>query len=83
MTLSRPDSFIFFQFSNLSYFKKLNYTGQVDKDEKIYNTPCLYFIFVFIIFIILKLIYFIKNKNIMSFYKLFIIKHYNYYYYLY
>ena len=43
----------------------------------------LFFIFYFCFFIILKLIYFIKNKNIMIFYKLFIKKHSNYYYYLY
>ena len=43
----------------------------------------LFFIFyiLFFIFIILKLIYFIKNKNIMNFYKLFIKKHSNNYYY--
>ena len=41
------------------------------------------FDFLFFIFIILKLIYFIKNKNIMNFYKLFIKKYSNYYYYLY
>ena len=39
--------------------------------------------FVYLFFLILKLIYFIKNKNIMNFYKLFIKKHSNYYYYLY
>ena len=39
--------------------------------------------FIFVFFIILKLIYFIKNENIMIFYKLFIKKHSNYYYYLY
>ena len=50
---------------------------------------CFYFLFLifciyFLIFIILKLIYFIKNKNIMNFYKLFIKKHSNSnYYYLY
>ena len=44
-----------------------------------------YFLFYYILFfiiIILKLIYFIKNKNIMNFYKLFIKKHSNYYYYI-
>ena len=47
---------------------------------------CFYFLFfivLYLFFIILKLIYFIKNKNIMNFYKLFIKKHSNYYYYLY
>ena len=34
---------------------------------------CFYF-FIFVFFIILKLIYFIKNKTIMIFYKLFIVK---------
>ena len=34
----------------------------------------LFFYICFFIFIILKLIYFIKNKNIMNFYKLFIKK---------
>ena len=33
-----------------------------------------YFLYLFFSFIILKLIYFIKNKNIMNFYKLFIKK---------
>ena len=40
--------------------------------RKLYNPSRLHLIFVFYFFIILKLIYFIKNKNIMNFYKLFI-----------
>ena len=55
--------------------------------EKFSNLSRLYLIFVFIFYflylfflIILKLIYFIKNKNIMIFYKLFIQKHYNYFF---
>ena len=44
---------------------------------------CFIFLYLFFIFIILKLIYFIKNNNIMSFYKLFIKKYSNNYYYLY
>ena len=32
----------------------------------------IFYFFIFAFFIILKLIYFIKNKNIMNFYKLFI-----------
>ena len=61
-------------------------------DDKIHKSVpfifyfCFYFLFFYIcffIFIILKLIYFIKNKNVMNFYKLFIKKHSNYYYYLY
>ena len=60
--------------------------------RKFSNSPHLHLIFGFIFifyffkfdfFIILKLIYFIKNKNIMNFDKLFIKKHANYYYYLY
>ena len=64
-------------------FKKLNEAGRNEKILK--PVPftfdfCFYYI-CFFIFIILKLIYFIKNKNIMNFYKLFIKKHSNYYYY--
>ena len=61
----------------MSYLKKLNQLGWVDGNGKIlipvlfiFDFYFLYFIFVFII--ILNLIYFIKNKNIMNFYKLFI-----------
>ena len=65
--------------------------GRIGRDEKIlkpllFTFDFLFFIififyFLFFIFIILKLIYFIKK--IMNFYKLFIKKHSNYYYYLY
>ena len=61
--------------------------------KKFLNPSRLYLIFVFVFvfilkfkfcfFIILKLIYFIKNKNIMNFYKLFVKKHFNNYNYLY
>ena len=90
---SHPDpNRLLFSISKLFLFKKLN-GGRVGM-RKFSNPPRLYlifvfifyfkfFIFVFFIFIILKLIYFIKNKNIMNFYKLFIKKHSNYYYYLY
>ena len=65
------------------YLKQLNGTGEVIEMEKFLNPPCLHLIFDFYFLIILKLIYFIKNINIMNFYKLFIKKHYDYYYYLY
>ena len=72
---------LFFSIPNLVPFEKLN-----EVDEKILRTTpfTFYFIFyfLFLFFIVLKLICFIKNKNIMNFYKLFIKKHY-YYYYLY
>ena len=91
----RPDldsARLFFLIHKPISFKKLNGTG---RDEKILKPVpftfdfCYYFlffifyffIFAFFIFIILKLVYFIKNKNIMNFYKLFIKKHSNYYYY--
>ena len=68
-------------------FKILNGTGRNGKILKpvpfIFDF-CFYFLFFYIcffIFIILKLIYFIKNKNIMNFYKSFIKKHSNNYYY--
>ena len=79
---SRPGSFIFLILKLVS-FKKLNGARMI----KFPNLSYLYLIFSFIfyifffIFIILKLIYFIKNKNTMNFYKLFIKKHLNYYYY--
>ena len=66
-------------------FKKLNRVGWVGKDGKIPKFVSFTFNFCFyFIFIILKLIYFIKNRNIMNFYKLFIKKHSNNnFYYLY
>ena len=83
---------LFFSIPKLVSFKKLNGAGR-GKDENIlkpvpFTFDFLFLIFdffyiLFFIFIILKLIYFIKNKNIMNFYKLFIKKHSNYYYYLY
>ena len=79
---------LFFSIFKHVSFKKLNGAGW---DEKILKpTPftfdfCFYFLFfmflyLLFIFIILKLIYFIKNKNVMNFYKLFIKKHFYYYY---
>ena len=59
------------------------------EDEKIHKSVSFTFdffflnFFIFVFFIILKLIYLKKNENIMIFYKLFIKKHSNYYYYLY
>ena len=74
----------FFQFSNSSHLKKLNETGQDMRMGKFPYPIMFTFDFYFwLFFIILKLIYFIKNKNIMNFYKLFINKYSNYYYYLY
>ena len=81
----------FFQFLNLPHLK--NKTGR-DGDGKISKlTPfTFYFCFFFkilIFFIFAFYFYYIrinifhKNKNIMNFYKLFIKKHYNNYYYLY
>ena len=78
---------LFFLIPKPISFKKLNGAGQNGKIPK--PVPftfyfCFYFLFFYIcffIFIILKLIYFIKNENIMNFYKLFIKKYSNYYYY--
>ena len=93
MVQFRPGSFIYFLIPKHVPFKKLNGAARAGLAgmENFSNPPRLYLIFVFIfnfkffifIFIILKLIYFIKIKNIMNFYKLFIKKHSNYYYYLY
>ena len=87
-----PTSFIF-SIPKLVLFKKLNRMGRGGDEKILKPVPftfdfCFYFLFfifyiLFFIFIILKLIYFIKNKNIINFYKLFIKKHSNYYYYLY
>ena len=85
-----PDpAYLFFSIPKLISFKKLNGSGG---DRKILKPVpftfdfCFYFLFLIfyiylLIFIILKLIYFLKIKNIMNFYKLFIKKHSNYYYY--
>ena len=92
MTWPHPDlTHLFFSILKLVLFKKLNGTRQ-DGDEKIHKpVPFIFdfyflffiFLYFFFIFIILKLIYFIKNKNFMNFYKLFIKKHSNYFYYFY
>ena len=82
---SHPDPvrLFFFSIPKPIPFKNLNGTGWFGWDEKIFKLVPFTFDFYFIFFIILKLICFIKNKNIMNFYKLFIKKHFNYYYYLY
>ena len=90
---SRLRPVYFFQFPNLSYLKiKWGGAGRhgavrVGMGWKIPKPVPFTFDFLLIFyicfFIILKLIYFIKNKNLMNFYKLFIKKHFNYYYYLY
>ena len=67
---SRLDSFIFLIHKLIS-FKKLNearWDGKIPEPVPFIFDFCFYFLN----FIILKLIYFIKNKNIMNFYKLFI-----------
>ena len=84
---SRLGSFIFFLIPKSISFKKLNgarRNGKIPKPVLFTFDFCFYFLFFnicFFIFIILKLIYFIKNKNIMNFYKLFIKKHSNNNYY--
>ena len=92
MGRSHPDpARLFFSILKFVSFKKLNRTGQRWENSQ---THPVYILFLFLffnfnffillfIFIILKLIFFIKIKNIMNFYKLFIKKYYNYYYYLY
>ena len=74
---------LFFSILKLILFKKLNGKGRGWKIPKpvsfifdfVFIFYFLFFYSCFFIFIILKLIYFIKNKNIMNFYKLFIKKH--------
>ena len=71
------DHLFFFLISKLVSFKKLNMMGRYRKIPKSVTFTfdfCFYLFFYicFFIFIILKLIYFIKNKNIMNFYKLFL-----------
>ena len=85
---SHPDpASLFFSIPKLVSFKKLNRDGA--EMGKFSNSPRLHFIFKFYFFICffyfyyIKINIFIKIKNIMNFYKLFIKKHYNNYYYLY
>ena len=82
---SYPDlAHLFFSIHKPISFKKLNATRRDDKIHKhvsiIFDFCFLFFYICFFIFIILKLIYLIKDKNIMNFYKLFIQKHYNYFF---
>ena len=60
--------------------RRVGEDGKILKPVSFTFDFCFYF---FDFFIILKLIYLIKNKNIMNFYKLFIKNHSNNYYYLY
>ena len=82
---------LFFSISKLVSFKKLKMVGQ--RCENFQTGPVyILFLFLFLNFIFLYLFFYFyyikinifhKNKNIMNFYKLFIKKHYNNYYYLY
>ena len=82
---------LFFSIPKLVSFKKLNRAGRRWENSQTRPVYILFlflflnfnfFIFVFYFYYI-KIIIFHKNKNIMDFYKLFIKKHYNNYYYLY
>ena len=83
---------LFFSIPKLVSFKKLNRTGLKWENSQIRPVYIL-FLFLFLNFILflyllfyfyyIKINIFHKNKNIMNFYKLFIKKHYNNYYYLY
>ena len=66
---------LFFLIPKLISFKKVNGTRmrKFSKPVSFIFDFCFYF-FIFAFFIILKLIYFIKNKNIINLYKLFIKK---------
>ena len=79
---------LFFSILKLVSFKKLNRAGRIWENSQ----TCLVYIlflfflilmFLFFFFYYIKINIFHKNKNIMNFYKLFIKKSYNYYYYLY
>ena len=92
MGRSHPDpAQLFFLIPKLVSFKKLNMTGL---RYKIFQTRPVYILFLFLFFnfiflyllfyfYYIKIIFFHKNENVMNFYKLFIKKHYNNYYYLY
>ena len=86
----RPGPFIFLILKLVS-FKKLNRTGRRWENSQTHPVYIL-FLFLFLILILLYMLFyfhyikiniFLKNKNIMNFYILFIKKHYNNNYYLY
>ena len=89
---SHPDpARLFFSIPKLVSIKKLNRVGRRWENSQ---TRLVYSLFLFLFlnfnflyllfyFYYIKINIFHKNKNIMNFYKLFIKKHYNNYYYLY